>query len=406
MGKLCFTLGLGKIDQIIDATDKLIFPGLIDAHVHMPWKLGEFASTDDFTSGTRAAVYGGVTTIIDFAIPEKGESLSKAIENRRKEAEGFCYTDFGFHVAINHFRESLVEEIQEMVKAGVPSFKIYMLYPGLQLRDGEIYQIMQWVKKAGGLIGVHAESNDITDFLITRFVNQSRLDPYYHYLSRPDFVEAEAVQRILFLNQVVNGKLYFVHVSSSISLELINEAKNQGQKVYTETCPQYLILTSKKYKESEGYLFLASPSFKTTTDCEALWKGVENGKVDFVSTDHCPFSCSQKGKYKDNFTKIPNGLPGVETRLPLLITEGFWHRHIPLERIVQVMSYNPARILGLYPGKGTLQAGSDADLVILDPDTEFVIQSKKLHIVNFAGLVDIYRAICALDKIFKYKIST
>jgi dihydropyrimidinase len=358
--------GLGKIDHIIDATDKLIFPGLIDAHVHMPWKIGEFRSTDDFDSGTHAAVYGGVTTIIDFAIPEKGESLSEAVQKRRKEAEGFCYTDFGFHVAINHFRESLVEEIQETVKAGVPSFKIYMLYPGLQLRDGEIYQIMQWVKKAGGLIGVHAESNDIINFLITRFVSQNRLDPYYHYLSRPDFAEAEAIQRLIFLNQVVNGKLYFVHVSSSISLELINKAKNQGQKVYAETCPQYLLLTSEKYKEPEGYLFLTSPSFKTTSDCKALWKGIENGKVDFVSTDHCPFSFSQKGKYKDNFTKIPNGLPGVETRLPLLITEGFWHRHIPLERIVQIMSYNPARILGLYPQKGTLQVGSDADLVIFD----------------------------------------
>jgi dihydropyrimidinase len=371
--------GLGKIDHIIDATDKLIFPGLIDAHVHMPWKIGEFRSTDDFDSGTHAAVYGGVTTIIDFAIPEKGESLSEAVQKRRKEAEGFCYTDFGFHVAINHFRESLVEEIQETVKAGVPSFKIYMLYPGLQLRDGEIYQIMQWVKKAGGLIGVHAESNDIINFLITRFVSQNRLDPYYHYLSRPDFAEAEAIQRLIFLNQVVNGKLYFVHVSSSISLELINKAKNQGQKVYAETCPQYLLLTSEKYKEPEGYLFLTSPSFKTTSDCKALWKGIENGKVDFVSTDHCPFSFSQKGKYKDNFTKIPNGLPGVETRLPLLITEGFWHRHIPLERIVQIMSYNPARILGLYPQKGTLQVGSDADLVIFDPDTEFVIQNNKLH---------------------------
>ena len=370
---------LGKIDQIVDATDKLIFPGLIDAHVHMPWKIGEFHSTDNFNLGTRAAIYGGVTTIIDFAIPEKGELLSEAVQKRRKEAENFCYTDFGFHVAINHFRESLVEEIKETVKLGVPSFKLYMLYPGLQVRDGEIYQIMQWVKKAGGLIAVHAESHDIINFLITRFVSQSKLNPYYHYLSRPDFAEAAAIQRILFLNQIVNGKLYFVHVSSGLSLELINRAKNQGQKVYAETCPQYLLLTSEKYKEPEGNLFLASPSFKTTSDCEALWEGVENGKVDFVSTDHCPFSCSQKDKYKDDFTKIPNGIPGVETRLPLLITEGFWHRHIPLERIVQMMSYNPARILGLYPQKGTLQVGSDADLVIFDPNKEFVIQNKKLH---------------------------
>lgn len=371
--------GLGKVDQVIDATDKLIIPGLIDVHVHMPWKLGDFRSTDDFTSGSRAAVCGGVTTIIDFAIPEKGESLYEAVQRQRKEAEGFCYIDFGFHAVINYFDKLLPENIQKVVREGVPSFKLYMLYPGLQLRDGEIYQIMQWVKQVGGLVGVHAENGDIIDHLINNFVAQGKLDAYYHYLSRPAFVEAEAIQKILFLNKVVDGKLYFVHVSSSISLELINEAKNRGQEVYAETCPHYLLLTAEKYKELDGHLFLVSPSLKTLDDCEALWEGVKNGKVDFISTDHCPFNCAQKGKYKDDFTKVPNGLPGVETRLPLLITEGFWHRHVPLERIVQLTSYNPARIFGLYPRKGTLQVGSDADLVIFDSDTEFVIQSEKLH---------------------------
>lgn len=371
--------GLSKVDQVIDATDKLIIPGLIDAHVHMPWKIGDFHSTDDFTTGTYAAAHGGVTTIIDFAIPEKGESISEAVQKRRKEAEGSCYIDFGFHAVINYFDKSLLEEIQKVVRGGVPSFKLYMLYPGLQLRDGEIYQIMQWVKQAGGLIGIHAENGDIIDHLINNFVAQGKLDAYYHYLSRPAFVEAEAIQQILFLNQVVDGKLYFVHVSSSISLELINEAKNRGQEVYAETCPHYLLLTAEKYKELDGHLFLVSPSLKTLDDCEALWEGVKNGKVDFISTDHCPFNCAQKGKYKDDFTKVPNGLPGVETRLPLLITEGFWQRHVPLERIVKLTSYNPARIFGLYPRKGTLQVGSDADLVIFDSDTEFVIQSEKLH---------------------------
>ncbi|MBU4257755.1 amidohydrolase family protein, partial [Patescibacteria group bacterium] len=239
---------LGTIDQTIDATDKLIFPGLIDVHVHMPWKIGDFRSTDDFTSGSRAAVCGGVTTIIDFAIPEKGESLYEAVQRQRKEAEGSCYIDFGFHAVINYFDKFLPEEIQKVVRGGVPSFKLYMLYPGLQLRDGEIYQIMQWVKQAGGLIGIHAENGDIIDHLINNFVAQGKLDAYYHYLSRPAFVEAEAIQQILFLNQVVDGKLYFVHVSSSISLELINEAKNRGQEVYAETCPHYLLLTAEKYK--------------------------------------------------------------------------------------------------------------------------------------------------------------
>jgi len=374
--------GLAEVlssDSTIDASGKLILPGLIDAHVHMPWKSETFSSGDDFGSGTRAAGWGGVTTIIDFAIPKQGESLTVAIDKRRQEAMGSCYTDFALHAVINHFTSALDKEIAAVVKAGVPSFKLYMLYPGLALSDGEIYQIMRWVKEAGGLVGIHAENGAIVDALTTLLVDRGDTDPAYHYASRPQFVEAEAINRMLFLNQVVAGKMFFVHVSSQDSLAFIAQAKHRGQRVYAETCPHYLLLTAEKCAGPEGYLFLVSPSLKSAADVESLWTGCANGTIDFVSTDHCPFSRSQKAEHKDDFSKIPNGLPGVETRLPLLFTEGYENRGLSLEKIVQLTSYNPARTLGLYPRKGTLQVGSDADLVILDARRETVLSHQTLH---------------------------
>ncbi len=366
-------------DRTVDATGKFILPGLIDSHVHMPWKSDSFSSGDDFSSGTRAAIWGGVTTIIDFAIPERGEPLSVAVDKRRKEAIESCYTDFAFHAVINRFTSTLAEEIAAVIKAGIPSFKLYMLYPGLALSDGEIYQIMRWVKQAGGLVGIHAENGAIVDTLTALLVARGKTGPAYHYASRPQLVEAEAINRMLFLNRIVGGRMFFVHVSSQDSIALIAQAKHQGQQVYAETCPHYLLLTAEKCAGSEGYLFLVSPSLKNAADVESLWTGCEDGTVDFVSTDHCPFSRTQKAEHKDDFPKIPNGLPGVETRLPLMVTEGYEKRHLSLERIVQLTSYNAARILGLYPQKGTLQVGSDADLVVLNTEKEHVLSYRTLH---------------------------
>jgi len=367
------------VDRTIDATGKFIFPGLIDAHVHLPWESDGVSSGDDFSSGTKAAICGGVTTIIDFAVPVAGESITVAVERRIDEAEGACYTDFSLHAAVTYFDASLPEEIARVVERGITSFKLYMLYPGLRLDSGEIYQIMHWVKEAGGLIGVHAENGDIIHTRRALFLNQGHKEPFYHYLSSPAVVEADAVNQILFLNEHVGGRLYFVHVSAGESLALIARAKDRGQTVYAETCPHYLTLTAEEYKRPDGYLFLVSPSLKSTDDCDALWNGVISGAVDFISTDHCPFSREQKKAHKDDFTAVPKGIPGVETRLPILLTEGYWRRHVPLERIVALTSYNPARVFGLFPRKGTLQPGSDADLVILDLEREWVLRHDKLH---------------------------
>ncbi|MCD6142293.1 dihydropyrimidinase [Candidatus Bipolaricaulota bacterium] len=367
------------VDRTIDATGKFIFPGLIDAHVHLPWESDGVSSGDDFSSGTKAAICGGVTTIIDFAVPVAGESITVAVERRIDEAEGACYTDFSLHAAVTYFDASLPEEIARVVERGITSFKLYMLYPGLRLDSGEIYQIMHWVKEAGGLIGVHAENGDIIHTRRALFLNQGHKEPFYHYLSSPAVVEADAVNQILFLNEHVGGRLYFVHVSAGESLALIARAKDRGQTVYAETCPHYLALTAAEYNRPDGYLFLVSPSLKSADDRDALWNGVMNGSVDFISTDHCPFSREQKEVHKDDFTAVPNGMPGVETRLPILLTEGYWHRRVPLERIVALTSYTPARVFGLFPQKGTLQPGSDADLVILDLEKEWTLRHEDLH---------------------------
>ncbi len=371
--------GLGPFQRTIDATGRFILPGLIDAHVHLPWESDGVSSGDDFSSGTKAAICGGVTTIIDFAVPIAGESVFTAVERRIDEAQGSCYTDFSLHAAVTHFDASLPDEIAKVVERGITSFKLYMLYPGLRLNSGEIHQIMRWVKEAGGLIGIHAENGDIIHTLRTLFLNQGHKTPFYHYLSSPALVEADAVNQMLFLNEHVGGRLYFVHVSAGESLALIARAKARGQTVYAETCPHYLALTAEEYKRPDGYLFLVSPSLKSAEDREALWDGVMNGAVDFVSTDHCPFSRAQKEGHKDDFTAVPNGMPGVETRLPILLTEGYWRRHVSLERIVELTSYNPARVFGLFPRKGALQPGSDADLVIVDLDKEWTLRHGDLH---------------------------
>ena len=369
----------GQFDKVIDASDKFIIPGLIDAHVHMPWESDGVSSGDDFASGTRAAVYGGVTTIIDFAVPQVGESPSAAVQRRLKEANGACYTDFSIHAVINHFDESLPAEITRLVQRGIPSFKLYMLYPGLKLNSGEIYQAMSLVKDAGGMIMVHAEDGGIIQVLRNQFSKEGKRAPIYHYLSSPAIAEAAAVNQMLFLNKDVGGKLYFVHVSSAASLGLISQARKGGQAVYAETCPHYLTLTAEEYKHSNGYLFIVCPSLKTAEDRDALWAGIVNGEVNVVSTDHCPFTKVQKEEHRENFTAVPPGLPGVETRLPLLLTGGYWQRHVPLKRIVELTSYNPARIFGLFPKKGALQVGSDADLVVLDMNKEWILRHDNLH---------------------------
>ena len=373
---------VGKTKQAntkeINARDCLIFPGLVDPHVHMGFKWGEFTSSDDFESGTRAAAYGGVTTIIDFAVPEKEESLDAALNKRLNEANGHCYVDFGIHVAISEVRNSLGEEIQRCIKQGVFAFRLYTVYSGLKLSDKELYTVLRLIKEKNGLARVHAENYSIIEAKQEEFVKKNLTTPYYHYLSRPDFVEEEAVARLLIIQKETDCPIYFNHISTKGALYFIQQAKSQGQQVFAETCPQYLFLSASLYQRPTGYLYLVSPSLKEDTDRLALWRGLELGIVDAIGTDHCPYTIEQKKRYADNFTLIPNGMPGVETTLPLLFTE-WLRRKLPLEKLVALISLNPARIFRLYPRKGVIQPGADGDIVVFDPRHEWEIRNDSLH---------------------------
>jgi len=373
--------GLGKnftADIEIDAKGCLVMPGLVDPHVHMGFKSGEFMSSDDFETGTRAAAYGGVTTIIDFAVPESEESLDTALVRRLQEAEGHCYVDYEIHVAITCVRDSLPIEIQKCIKQGVSTFRLYTVYPGLKLSEGDLYILMSLIKENGGLARIHAENASIIEIKQTDFLKKAAANAYSHYLSRPAFVEEEAISGLLILQRETGCPIYFNHVSTAAALQLIQQAKARGQQVYAEVCPQYLFLTAEVYQRPNGFLYLTSPAFKSEADRVALWKGIELGIVDTIGTDHCPYTKSQKAKYVYDFTRIPNGVPGVETTLPLLFTE--WKkRGWPLEKLVTLISYNPSRIFGLFPRKGLIQPGADADIIIFDPNYEWEIHTNLLH---------------------------
>jgi len=375
-------IGVGKnyaADTEIDARNCLVLPGLVDPHVHMGFKSGEFISSDDFESGTRAAAYGGVTTIIDFAVPEKEESLDTALSRRLQEAAGHCYVDYEIHVAITCVRDSLSAEIQKCLEQGVSVFRLYTVYPELKLDEGDFYIVMSLVKDMGGMVRVHAENASIIEIKQNRFLKEAATDPYSHYLSRPAFVEEETVARLLILQRETGCPIYFNHISTSAALQLIQQAKAKGQRVYAETCPQYLFLTADVYQKPNGFLYLVSPAFKSEEDRKALWRGIELGVVDTIGTDHCPYTKEQKAKYAlYDFTRVPNGIPGIETTLPLLFTE--WQRRgWPLEKLVALVSYNPSRIFGLLPRKGLIQPGADADIVVFDPMHEWEIRANSLH---------------------------
>jgi len=373
--------GIGRgwsADVEVDARGCLVLPGLVDPHVHMGFRSGEFVSSDDFDTGSRAAAFGGVTTIIDFAVPEEGEPLDTALARRLGEAAGRCHVDYEVHVAIPQVRNSLPEEIQRCAKRGASTFRLYMVYPGMELSDGDLYTILHLVREKGGLVRVHAENSSIIKVRQAEFVKEGATTAYHHYLSRPEFVEEEAVARMLAIQRETGCPVYFNHVSTGAALRLIQRAKCEGQRVFAELCPQYLFLTAEVYRGPDGPLYLASPAFKSEADRLELWRGLKLGMVDTIGTDHCPYTREQKMKYAGDFTRVPNGVPGVETTLPLLFTE--WRRRgWPLEELVALTSHRPSRIFGLYPRKGTIQPGADADIVVFDPEHEWEIRAKSLH---------------------------
>jgi dihydropyrimidinase len=368
-------------DRIIDASGRYILPGGVDPHVHMHLPVAGDFSSDDFFTGSRAALYGGTTTIIDFVTPSKGESLPSALEKRKREAED-SMADYAFHVSPVEWRKTTGDEIRECIKMGVTSFKVYMAYKGtIGLEDDDLLRVMRCVAEAGGIVTAHCELGDEIEKLRNSFFSQNNISPYYYALSRPAALEAAAVKKAVKMAGKVYCPLYIVHVSSRESLKYIRDAQLNNQSVYAETCPQYLLLDDSKYHGEflETAPFVISPPLRTKEDSDALWDALGDGTVSTVGTDHCPFTMAQKREGINDFRKIPGGAGGVEQRLELLYTYGFLTNRLTFNQMVNIFSTRPAKTFGLYPHKGEIAKNSDADLVVWNPDHEKTISAKTHH---------------------------
>jgi dihydropyrimidinase len=367
-----------KDSVVEDVAGCYLLPGFIDAHTHLELNNGKgsMGTADNFTTGSQAAVAKGTTTIIDMATPNKGGSLKECLDTWNQLAAGKSSCDYTYHMSLIEWNADIKAEIKEMITAGITSFKMYMAYDNLRTKDAEIFEAMLEFKKYGAMLGIHCENGDLVNEMIAKFVSEKKLSPHYHPLSRPASVEAEAVERYLMIADLANLPVNIVHLSTSRSLAAVKRARERGQKVYVETCPQYLVLDDHLYDSPnfEGAKYVCSPPLRSLEDQAVLWDGVIDGSVNTISTDHCSFNFDgQKTVGKADFSKIPNGMPGVESRPELIYTAGVTSGKISLERMVGLLSEDIAKQFALYPQKGVIQPGSDADIVVWDPETVGVI---------------------------------
>ncbi len=369
-------------DQVIDASRKIVFPGGIDPHVHLDMPFMGTSSSDNYETGTLAALHGGTTTVIDFVLQTQGKSLHHALEQWRGRSDGNCFGDYSFHMAVTDFNDQTKAEIKEMVdREGITSFKTFMAYKGaLMIDDRQMVGLMNEVKRCGGMVTVHATNGDLIDYLIAKHRAEGKLSPLYHYLSQPEITESEATGRFSDLAFQTGVTGYVVHMTCEGALNHIRDISKRNQKVYAETCIQYLILDASLYeKDFDGAKWVMSPPLREKKDQATLWAGINQGTVQVVATDHCPFKWEQKKMGEKDFSKIPNGHPAIEHRMELLFSEGVNKGRITLNKFVEVSSTNAAKIFGMYPKKGTLAIGSDADLVIFDPNLKHNISVKTHH---------------------------
>jgi dihydropyrimidinase len=378
-----------KADKIIDATGKLVMPGGIDPHVHLDMPFMGTYSSDNYETGTRAALYGGTTMVIDFVLQTQGKSLHAALADWKGRSDNNCVGDYSFHMAVTDFNENTKNEIQQFIEEeGITSFKTFMAYKGaLMIDDRQMIGLMQEVKKHGGLINVHATNGDMIDFLIAKHKSEGKLAPLYHYLSQPEITESEASGRFADMASYTGCPGYIVHLACEGALNAVRNATRRNQHVFVETCIQYLILDASLYEQNfEGAKWVMSPPLREKKDQATLWAGINQGLVQVVATDHCPFMWEQKLMGKDDFSKIPNGHPAIENRMELLFSEGVTKNRITLNKYVEVTSTNAAKIFGMFPRKGTIAVGSDADIVLIDPNEKHTLSASTHHMnVDYSG---------------------
>jgi dihydropyrimidinase len=370
-------------DRVIDATGNYVIPGGIDVHTHLDMPYGTTVSSDDFETGTIAAAFGGTTCIVDYATQFRGESLHGALETWMKKAEGKAAIDYGFHMIVSDLNDQIEGEMDALVREGITSFKLFMAYPDrLMLDDGAIFRALLRSGENGGLICMHAENGSVIDVLVERARAQKHTAPKYHALTRPARAEAEATYRAIALAEMAHVPVYIVHLSSGEALQVVTEARDRGLPAYAETCPQYLFLEYECYEAPgfEGAKYVMSPPLRAHASQDQLWRGLAGNDLQTVATDHCPFCMKeQKELGKDDFSKIPGGAPGIETRMSLMYDGGVHQHRISLNRFVDLTATTPAKIFGLWPERGTIAPGSLADIVVWDPEKELTLNAKNLH---------------------------
>lgn len=365
-------------DEVIDASGKIVMPGVIDAHVHYYMKTAEGRTIDNYETGTASAAFGGVTTFIDYASPIEDMDMLSALKVRENEAQGHSYIDYNFHMEITGEFYQDFNQLVDLKEYGIQSLKIYTTYGSTQLPDKDIPKLLKKAKENNMLVTVHAEDNDIVNTMKTRFISEGKTAPKYHGDSRPVEAEAAAIKKILDVAREVDAPIYFVHVSTKEGIRIIKNAQESGQRVYGETCPHYLLLTDDCYKGKEPQKYIMTPPLRKEKDQYALWEGLVEETLQCITTDHCSFHINDKLNGKSCFNVIP-GIGGSETLLPLIYSEGVKKGRFSLEHMVKLLSTNPAKMFGLYPQKGTIRVGSDGDLVIFDPDKAAVLRGAELH---------------------------
>jgi len=368
-------------DKVIDATGKLVFPGGIDPHVHLEMPFMGTYSSDDYETGTRAGLFGGTTSVIEFILQTQGDTLHNALKTWQEKSITKAVGDFGYHMAVTDFNDGVAKEVVQMIEEeGITSFKTFMAYKGaLMIDDGQMVQLMKVVKKHGGIVTVHATNGDMIDSLISKNLAAGNTEPLYHYLSQPEITEAEASGRFCDMLNYTGCPGYIVHMTCEGALNAVRKRTQRNQKVFIETCSQYLMIDASLYEQEDGAKWVMSPPLREKKDQEALWSGINQGLIQVVGTDHCPFNLAQKDMGRDNFAKIPNGHPAIEHRMEFMYSEGVRKGKITLNKFVEVCSTNAAKIFGMYPQKGTISIGADADIVVFDPNKEHTISVNTHH---------------------------